>query len=381
MSFKGDFLNLIESYKADASASTILREDGMRRPGGTSPSYMQSLKETIDLISGVAKGKIPAYRLQEAMTTSDFPILMGDVMDRALVSRYAELPAVYRQFCDVKTVNDFRAMKLIGLDGGEAPLSEVKQSGEYGQRNLSESEKSIQVKKYGAKIGLSWESIINDNLDAFTDLPDRLARAARRTESRLASGLYVGTNGYNTALFTSGNKNLISGNPTLTIDGLTKGLQALSAQKDSDGEPIYLEAAILVVPPALEYTARAILNATELEITTETGKVAKTGNYLKNKVSLVVDPYIPIIATTNGATSWFLFADPQSTRAAIRMGFLRGHESPEMFVRMADSQRVSGGGTDQVSFDTDEKEYKVRHVVGGAQQDPKMAVASSGAGS
>ena len=45
----------------------------------------------------------------------------------------------------------------------------------------------------------------------------------------------------------------------------------------------------------------------------------------------VVDPYIPLVATSaNGATSWFLFANPSVTdRAALEFARLRGHEEPD----------------------------------------------------
>src|SRR5436190_8918048 len=38
---------------------------------------------------------------QEGMSVSDFPLLMGDVMDRMLTSRFNEVPQVWRQYIDV----------------------------------------------------------------------------------------------------------------------------------------------------------------------------------------------------------------------------------------------------------------------------------------
>jgi hypothetical protein len=79
----------------------------------------------------------------------------------------------------------------------------------------------------------------------------------------------------------------------------------------------------LVVPPALEITARNIMNATQLWTTTGRGRrpAAEPGhrgdqrlivdNWMRNRMTLVVDPYIPMTATSaNGNTSWFLFANP-----------------------------------------------------------------------
>jgi len=77
-----------------------------------------------------------------------------------------------------------------------------------------------------------------------------------------------------------------------------------------------------------------------------------------------------------------VFASPAEGRPAVEMGFLRGHETPETFVKLADSQLLGGGVTDpsEGDFDTDSIQYKIRHVFGGTRLDPKMAVASNGTG-
>ena len=54
---------------------------------------------------------------------------------------------------------------------------------------------------------------------------------------------------------------------------------------------------------------------------------------MKNIVKLQVASYIPMIATSNQNTSWFLFADPATSRPAAEIGFLRGHEEPELFMK------------------------------------------------
>jgi hypothetical protein len=105
---------------------------------------------------------------------------------------------------------------------------------------------------------------------------------------------------------------------------------------------------------------------------------------MKNRVRLSVDPYIPIVASSsNGSTSWFLFANPNNGRPALEIGFLRGHESPEIFIKAPNAQRVGGGNVNPMDgdFDTDSIQYKVRHVLGGVTQDNKMSVASNGSGS
>jgi hypothetical protein len=63
------------------------------------------------------------------------------------------------------------------------------------------------------------------------------------------------------------------------------------------------------------------------------------------------------------------------------MGFLRGYETPQIFMKMPNQSTVGGGPSPMDGdFDTDSIEYKVRHIFGGVAEDFKMTVASTGAG-
>jgi hypothetical protein len=96
-----------------------------------------------------------------------------------------------------------------------------------------------------------------------------------------------------------------------------------------------------------------------------------------------VNPQIPLLATSaNGNTSWFLFANPSVGRPAMVLGFLRGHEEPEVFMKAPNAKRVGGGDVDPMEgdFDTDGIQYKIRHVLGSKRLDTKATVASNGSG-
>lgn len=391
-----EFLELLESIRADqASAQRLFGGDGTGVRSSLRihhPNYMAQLAEAASLVADVFAGKRPAHRLQEAMTTSDFPLLFGDIIDRQLLANYRETPAVYKNFCKIGTVRDFRTVNRFTMDGAEGVLAEVGQQAPYPDTRLTEGRYQLQVKKYGRRIPFSWEAMINDDLDALKDIPQRFGRAARRTEAKFATTLYCDANGPHASFYTTGNKNRIhtengasTANPPLSVGALQQALIVLSKMVDADGEPIVIETVELVVPPALQVTAQNILNGLQLELTeaggTSTQKLI-VANWMKNQLRLSVDPYIPIVATTNGNTSWFLFANPSVSRPAIEIAFLRGHAEPEVFMKEPNARRV-GGGTDPMNgdFDTDSIEYKIRHCLGGTRMDPKATVASNGTGS
>jgi hypothetical protein len=286
-------------------------------------------------------------------------------------------------------VRDFRTVNRHSVYGVDQVLESIPaEKGEYKNAAMYENTPfSYAVAKYGRKVPYSWETLINDDLGAFEDTPERLGRAAGRTEEKFVTELFVDSTGPHGSFYTAGNSNIVTSNPVLSIAGLQTAMTVLAAQVDEQDEPIFIESMELVVPPALEITALNILNAIQLNLAAAGGTTTQelvAVNWMKNRVRLSVNPYLPIVASSsNGSTQWYLFANPNNGRPALEAGFLRGHEEPEVFMKSPNARRVGGGDVDAFSgdFDTDSIEYKVRHVLGGTRMDPKMTVGSNGSGS
>lgn len=384
-----EFLELLESYAAhEASLDRIYAGEGRRLSGRkVSPEWLGKVAKTAEFVGDVLEGRRPTYQLREAMSRSDFPLLFGDVIDRVMLAKYQEWPVVWTKIAKRGLANDFRTLQRFYTDGGDEGVSEVKELTEYPETKVNEGKYTVSIKKYGKRIGFSWETVINDDLDMLRGLPEGLARGARRTESRFVTDFFVGPNGPDAALYTAPNGNIITGNPVLNIAGLTTAIGMLGNMTYL-GEPIMVDMVTLVVPPALEIIARNILNATTIEVEAtgiggSTGQRLIANNWMRGRVTLDVNPYIPLLATSaNGATSWFLFADPNNGRPALEVDFLRGHEAPELFQKAPNALRVGGGPADPMdgSYEIDAIEYKVRHVFGGGIIDPKMTLASNGTG-
>jgi hypothetical protein len=409
-----DLLNDLGGEVTSARETFSSREDGTRVSatrdivrGRRNPLvYKQRLAEAIKLVADVVEGRRSPYFLQEVMTTDDFPTYFGDIIDRTMLAKYQNWPVTWTSYARRILVNDFREARVTPpMVGADSILDEVPEASQYPDAALSEQAPfTWRVKKYGRRVPFSWETIINDNLNQLQDIPERLAVAARRTEQRLVTNLFVGLSGPNTDLYNVANENIITtangslngDNPPLTINGLQSAYAVLSKMLDESGEPILRDMMTLVVPPALEVTAMNILNSIEIFDSSILGggqpdngstsgeRVLRVQNWMRNRLRLVVDPYIPVLASTaNGDRSWFLFADPNTSREAIRIGFLRGHESPEIWMKSPNAVRVGGGDVGPMSgdFDTDSIEYRVRHVTGVIMVDHKATVMSNGSGS
>lgn len=402
MTATSDVLDVVRTVDAsNASEAALFKGDGTalsrwRRKKQNNPRYQSDLLEAAGLYKRVIEGdRYAALHFEEAMSTSDFPLLFGDILDRQLLAGYNSLPVSWSSWAKAGRVRDFRTVKRFAVDGGEARLSPVAELTEYPARAINEADFEYKVGKYGARFPLSWEAYVNDDLDGLRDLPNKLARSARRTEEYFATDLFAVAGGPDTTFFSTANTNIVNDginkNQVLNVAGLEAAFRTLAAQRDSDGNPIYIEGVTLVVPPALEVTANNIKNA--ISIWTATGSDGvntqpgrdnqlQVSNWLANRLTVVVNPWLPIISNsgTLGNTSWYIFANPNTGRPAMELGKLIGHETPELFMKTANAVRVGGGpvGPEEGDFDTDSVDWKVRHVLGGTLMDPKSAVASTG---
>jgi hypothetical protein len=384
-----EFLEVVDTIRAEeASPARLFKGDGVgvrKTRLQQNPLYPKMLAEAAKFVADVVKGRRSLRQLNEAMTTSDFPYLFGDILDRQVLASYREAPSVWRNFAKRSTVRDFRTVKRYGVHGADQVLEVVKEQQEYkGSKIDEDTPYEFAVKKYGRRLPFSFETITNDDLEALTDGPARLGKAARRTENKFVTSLYMDASGPHASFYTVGNGNIITGNPALSLAALQTGMELMSQKVDADGEPIVIEMVELVVPPALEVTGLNILNALQIELTEKGGTSARklvSQNWMKTRFNLNVDYYIPIVASSaNGSTSWCLFANPDNDRPALEVGFLRGHEEPEIFMKQPNAVRVGGGGAEEFDFDTDSREYKVRHILGGTREDPKMTMGSNGSG-
>jgi hypothetical protein len=379
-----------EIMKEDDFTGLVQVRESAKQKGG----MVESLTHIINLMND---RNLSRYRfgaaMEEAATTSDFPILLGLILDQSLIPQYKMLTPDWRDYIATGLQSDFRLSQLVKLWGLEGPLSEIPQHGEYPEVTAAEGKVQIQLAKYGKAFGLTWEDILNDRLGVFTDSAAKLASAARRTEYRKVTQLYAAAAGSgNTSLFGTAfahpvDKALVTNvtNLPLTAANLATVIGNIRRQVDAEGEPIFFERIHVVVPASLEIQLKRILNPGSLMIsggdsTAGTKGVATTTTNILTQYSIVphINPYLQIIDTSGTAVgTWYVFVD-KADAAAVQMNFLRGHETPEVFMKASNSTTTSGGAVDAMegSFEDDTLWWKVRHVLGGTSVDPRAAYIS-----
>lgn len=374
-------------HNQQVAAAVCLLGDVM---SGSVPSYY--LKEAIAPVTPALTRYIMSnypgiIRVRESMTTSDFPLLTGEVLQRTMLTRFMAAPSPWRRFVKVRRgLPDFRSLYYNRMAGLDNTWPKIPEATEIQYAKPSEEQFTYRPYKYGLGVKLSWELIMQDDLRAFDDIPQWLGVGGARTISRFATELYVDANGPHASVYTVGNGNIVTGNPALSITALQTAWTILANKRDAAGNPIVIDSLLLVVPPALMITAMNIVNATQILMTNNggaSGQEIGVSNWWGSRYEVVVDPYIPVVASVaDGNTSWYLFANPSTNAPALEIGFLRGFEEPQIYQKVANTGRVGGGiAQDLGDFSTMSHELKGLVAFGGAVIDPASTVASEGDGS
>lgn len=346
------------------------------------------IEKALDLIENKPgwHSKLWEARLYEAITTSDFPVLFGQIVTREMIAKYTGITPDWKSYVKVGKTNDFRTVTREAVYDTDE-LEKVVEKGEYLVAPHAQGRYSGAVEKYGRSFDISYESMVNDIMNAFADVPERFSRAAANTEALIATRLIADAAGPNAALFgdtvsdpASGADITNKGVLALTIDNLETTLNLIAAQLHPlDGSQLGIRGVHLVVPSALELTARKILNSTQISRITD-GEVLPNINILPQMgLQLHVNTYLNRVdASANVNRTWYVFASPGEGVAAEYLQ-MSGHEAPEICMKASNKVTPTGAPISPMSgdFETDNIFYRVRMIGGGIRRDPRYAYAQA----
>jgi len=259
-------------------------------------------------------------------STSDFTYLTTEVMNRALRAAYAARPGTWRQISRQRTATDFRTMYSVQA-GADVEMRKVNEHGEYQSTVLSDDGEKFAVERYGREVHITFEAIVNDDLGAFSRLPQDFVRGCLNLESRIAWGLITanGNMADGTALFATAakRKNLASSGAAISATSVGLGRKAMWEQRPlgakADGDDfISANPDLLVVPPAKELIALQFVTAT---IPDSDGNT----NPFKSTITPVVEPRVGGAVAGGSDTAWYLF---DTSLPTLEHAFLSGYEAP-----------------------------------------------------
>lgn len=284
-------------------------------------------------------------------TTGSFTNLLLDATNKTLLAGYEESPYTWNLWArQAPSVADFKNINRVRFS--ESPDPEmVPETQKYKEKANSDSKETYKVEKYGALFTVSWETVINDDLDAISRIPAMHGAACRRKVNKEVYSVLTSnpTMGDSVALFgshTSGT-NLAGASAAPSVTTLNTAFAAMRTQKGLSSDVILnIIPKFLIVPVALEATALELVNSTSYIVANGNSGVQNIyGVGGTRNLTVIGEPNLD----GNSATAWYLAAD-NSQIDTVEVSFLQGEESPVL--------------EDEWDFNHDVYKYKVRQTFG-----------------
>jgi len=338
--------------------------------------------ETALVIDEVKNGSRRAAGLfQEAMLHTDMPLAFNQLTNAALVQQYPQAEPQHGAFTRPTTLKDFTKQSYLEVwptldplpatEGGKpripgkAPL--IAPNTEYPTASLDESNVEFKLDKYGLRMPLTMEMIVNDQLGILANYPEALAVFLRQVEDYVVAETLIKDD-------RTGVRDdiaRVTGNPVLGLDSLNDAIVQFGNIKVRGNRPNISQAA-LMVPRSLERKAKAI---TSVQLWDDT--VSEPGKTLKNVANpsfgmnvVVFDVLEDVNLNAKAAQTWFLVANAAQLvgRPSLVAATLRGYERPQTFISSPNALTALGSPANwkDGSFLNDSIEFKVRHFFGAA---------------
>ncbi|WP_099865931.1 prohead protease/major capsid protein fusion protein [Pararhizobium haloflavum] len=251
-------------------------------------------------------------------SSSDFPEILSAVTNRTLRQAYEAYPRTFMLFCRQVLATDFKAMHRVQL--GEAPqLLEVGESGEFKRGTLGESKESYKVKTYGRVVAITRQTLINDDLDAFTRIPAMYGNSIAQLESDVVWGIITANPAMadGNALFHTTHKNLAGTGAALAVDAVGAARAAMAKQTGLDKKSVLnVRPAFLIVPASLELKAEQLVAQNLVP--------AATASVVPQSIRTLAPISEPRLDAAS-ETAWYLVASPNQIDT-IEYAYLEGQQ-------------------------------------------------------
>jgi ATP-dependent protease ClpP protease subunit len=278
----------------------------------------------------MTRGEIAARAMVRPMaaaghTTSDFPNLLENILNKLLVAAYKGAPVTWPRFCRTTDLNDFREHPRYRI-GTFADLKETNEAGNYEQGSVADAEReSITGKRKGRLLVITREMIVNDDLQAITDIASGLGRVAMRTIEKDVFALFAlnggagPTMGDGKALFHVDHNNIAAVAAAPSMASFDAGRVAMAKQKDPSGNDFLdIRPSIWLGPMELGGLARSI-NRSQYD--------PDAANKLQ-KPNIVLNLFNDMVDTPRlSSTPWYMLAD-SAEEPVFEVGFIGGQREP-----------------------------------------------------
>lgn len=268
-----------------------------------------------------------------ALTSSDFPNILAGAANKALFEGYEASSETWPIWCGTGSVSDFKAATSARVSE-PVDLDEVPEGGSYKYGDLGDSKETFSIATYGKLLVISRQAIINDDLGAFTVVPQAHGEAASRKVGDMAyTALTANANmGDGNPLFDLANHANIGTAAVLSETSIAEAIKFMQLQKDIGGKRrLNIRPEFYLAPVALEGGGEVFFNSGQFA--GSNAAATRSNPYAGSRFTRVYEPRLD----DNSATAWYLAGPKGKT---VTVFFLNGKQTP--YVEQRDGWNVDG---------------------------------------
>lgn len=256
--------------------------------------------------------------LKAAFATHDIANLLSAVVNKFLLNGFNAVESVWSEISAIRSVNDFKAINMFRLNG-DMKFQKVGNAGELKVAKATDYKRSLSAETWGISTSLTRQDMINDDLNALSQIPQRMGRGAALALNETIWAEFLSSNSsyYQAATPGAGN--------ALAYSSLEAAVTAFRRLTDPDGNPLGIAPRVLLVPPELEPKAVQLMTQSALVVSslgsTSSKAVEPSANVFAGRYRVLTSNYLTSTST------WWLMADAADL-AALDVVFLNGQQAP-----------------------------------------------------
>ena len=259
----------------------------------------------------LSNGTLPVV-LRAAFATHDISNILSSVANKFMLAGFNAVEKTWDSISSVRSVNDFKSISLFRLNGS-FKFSKVGNAGELRSASAGDEKRTVNAEEYGVQTTISRVDLINDDMGALAQIPQRIGRGAALAINDLVWTEFQTSNSSFYAKATAGAGNALS---LASLKAAATGYRKLA---DRDGNPLGISPRVLLVPPELELSALELMSSSLLISGNTTAQ--GSSNVLAGRYQVVTSAYL------TSATTWWLCSDAADLNA-MDVVFLNGQSSP-----------------------------------------------------
>ncbi|MES2845634.1 MAG: head maturation protease, ClpP-related [Pseudomonadota bacterium] len=255
-------------------------------------------------------------------STSDFPAIFENALNKRLADAYVAAAPTYREFSMEMPFNDFRPHPVANVS--EYPtLLEIKEGGEIKFGTISEKKETVSLASYGRGLTVSRQMLINDDLMALDRVINTYGQTVAAFEDATFYAMMISGSSSNgptlvetgRQVFNTTDLTRASSGGAIDVTTVSAGRAGMRKKTSLSGQDVFVVPSILLVGPDYETIAEQLVAPIQAQ-------QASNVNPLSGRLRVVVTAKIT-------GNAWYLLSDP-SRGSNFMYGFLQGQGGPRL---------------------------------------------------